>query len=111
MRCIGKAEPWPDTYGELPENAISDRARIFSSFMREIIAITEHRTKNFKDSERADIQLAIMNAQAKSDDTDVKDDWEDMVMYACIYRMFWRVKWLDLPKTLPWRDDDPRTSN
>ena len=33
-----------------------------------------------------------------------KNDWEDMVRYACIYRRFQKIKWLNLPTKLPWKD-------
>lgn len=109
---IGNTKPHVDINGHLPENAIPQRAARFDHFLVQMEdVVLDHRIADLKYSEVAAIRSAVANARSLSSSSSPKDDWMDLVTYACIYHYFQKVECLNLPTKLPWRSPpDPLLS-
>ena len=102
---IGLTTPDRDINGRRDDNAIPARARRFDHLIKHMEVSLDHRVPDLAPTEVADLRSAMEQARFHSSLDLAKDDWGDLVMYACIYREFQRVRCLDLPPELPWRDD------
>lgn len=105
FRELGGETPRIDVNGYRQPNAIPQRAARFNHLLAHIDIMLKHRTKDFSHSEASSFRLALSEARDLHA-MPRKDDWQDLVTYACIYRRFQKLEWLGLPSKLPWRDAD-----
>ena len=106
----GLEEHLPADKGNISPMENQVRFFLLENFLRELQAITEHRTAAMSGAQVADLHRVLSDAKTVHDRVSKLNDYpRGLELYRGLYKEFSKLKWLGIPEEIPGVRDSPKT--
>ena len=101
--CGSMDDPLPANEGETPPSTDQFRFIVLEGFLRELQAITDHRTGSMSGAQLSDLHRVLSDAKNMHAWLNERKKYpRELALYRSLYKGFASIEWLGLPKKPPW---------
>ena len=102
-KCGSMDDPLPANEGETPPPTDQFRFIVLEGFLRELQAITDHRTGSMSGAQLSDLHRVLSDAKNMHAWFNLHEVYpRELTLYRSLYEGFASLEWLGLPKKPPW---------